>query len=378
MFERGFVMNPFADVGRESRDSANSSGQRNTKGPSLCVPPVLVEARHLSRDFVSPGGKRVQAVSDVSLEIREGETLGLVGESGCGKSTLGRLLIRSLKPTSGEVRYRGQSLGEMTEKEFRAMRREMQMIFQDPYASLDPRMTVRDLIAEPLEALSRGEKREITRRVLEVMGACGLPEEFLYRYPHQFSGGQRQRIGIARAIAAGPRFIVCDEPVSALDISVQNQILNLLRELKSSGGRRSDEVSKPFGETGPSGGEQSLGKLTLLFISHDLSVVRYLSDRVCVMFLGKICETGPVEAVYGHPRHPYTRFLLEAVPEPDPRKRGREENLLRGDPPSPADPPSGCRFRTRCPFARERCAREEPPLERDGDTGAEFACFYPQ
>ena len=313
---------------------------------------VLLEARHLSRFFPSPGGKRVQAVSDVSLRIQEGETLGLVGESGCGKSTLGRLLIRTLKPTSGEVLYGGRSLTAMSEKEFHGLRRELQMIFQDPYASLDPRMSVRDLIAEPLETwrLCDG-KQAVTRRVLELMAAAGLPEEFLHRYPHQFSGGQRQRIGIARAIAARPRFIVCDEPVSALDISVQNQILNLLKELKGAGG------------------------LTLLFISHDLSVVRYLADRVCVMFLGKICEIGPAEEVYRHPRHPYTRFLLDAIPQPDPRLRGRETPMLEGEPPSPANPPSGCRFRTRCPYAGERCAREEPRLEKDGSV--EAACFFP-
>ena len=218
----------------------------------------------------------------------------------------------------------------------------MQMIFQDPYASLDPRMTVRDLIAEPLEALSRGEKREITRRVLEVMGACGLPEEFLYRYPHQFSGGQRQRIGIARAIAAGPRFIVCDEPVSALDISVQNQILNLLRRLQ---------------------GERNL---TYLFISHDLSVVRHISDRVAVMFLGRICEIGPAERVFSRPQHPYTRFLISAAPKPDPHTRDEETPLLTGEMPSPVHPPSGCRFRTRCPYATDRCRSEQPSLKEYG------------
>ena len=210
-------------------------------------------------------------------------------------------------------------------------------------------MTVRDLISEPLETWRLCESREaVTARVQELLRAVGLPEEFLYRYPHQFSGGQRQRIGIARAIAANPAFIVCDEPVSALDVSVQNQILNLLKELKASRG------------------------LTFLFISHDLSVVRYLSDRVCVMFLGKLCEIGPTEEVYRHPRHPYTRFLLDAVPVPNPSQRGKERRLLKGEPPSPADPPSGCRFRTRCPFATERCAGEEPALRDFG--GVQVAC----
>lgn len=310
----------------------------------------LLEARDLSRDF--PAGKKtVHAVSGVSLGIRQGETLGLVGESGCGKSTLGRLLIRLIRPTSGEVLYKEQSVTGMSDREFHPLRRQMQLVFQDPYASLDPRMSVRDLIAEPIENWHLCEGRKaVTEKVLELLNAVGLPEEFLYRYPHQFSGGQRQRIGIARAIAADPAFIVCDEPVSALDVSVQNQILNLLKSLKTSRG------------------------LTYLFISHDLSVVRYLSDRVCVMFLGKVCEIGPTAEVYGHPRHPYTRFLLDAVPLPDPSQRGRAVRLLEGEPPSPADPPSGCRFRTRCPCAKERCAREAPELRDMG--GVQVACHF--
>ena len=311
----------------------------------------LLEAKNLSRVFPAAGKKTVQAVSDVSIGVREGETLGLVGESGCGKSTLGRLMIRLLKPTAGDVLFRGKNITAMGEKEFAPFRREMQLVFQDPYASLDPRMSVRDLIAEPIETWRLCENRQaVTGRVQELLHAVGVPEEFLYRYPHQFSGGQRPRIGIARAIAAEPSFIVCDEPVSALDVSVQNQILNLLKELKSS------------------------RKLTYLFISHDLSVVRYLSDRVCVMFLGKVCEIGPTEEVYNHPRHPYTRFLLDAVPQPDPRLRGKEIRLLRGDPPSPANPPSGCRFRTRCPFAKACCSEQEPPL-RELD-GVQAACHF--
>ena len=309
----------------------------------------LLEARDVTMEFPAAGKKTVHAVSGVSLQIREGETLGLVGESGCGKSTLGRLLIHTLKPTSGEILFRGQPVAEMSEKAFHPFRKEMQMVFQDPYASLDPRMTVRDLIAEPIETWYPRESREkVTLRVRELLGSVGVPEEFIYRYPHQFSGGQRQRIGIARAIAADPAFIVCDEPVSALDVSVQNQILNLLSELKGS------------------------RKLTLLFISHDMSVVRYLSDRVCVMFLGKICEMGPTEEVYQRPRHPYTRFLLDAIPTPDPSLRGQPVRLLKGEPPSPANPPSGCRFRTRCPFADERCSAEEPIL-RDV-RGVQVAC----
>ncbi len=311
----------------------------------------LLETREITKEFPAAGKKTVHAVSGVSLQIREGETLGLVGESGCGKSTLGRLMIRTLKPTSGEVWYRGQNITAMKDKAFLPMRKEMQLIFQDPYASLDPRMTVRDLVAEPIETWKLCPNREaVTEKVKELLNAVGVPEEFLYRYPHQFSGGQRQRIGIARAIAAEPAFIVCDEPVSALDVSVQNQILNLLKELKTS------------------------RKLTYLFISHDLSVVRYLADRVCIMFLGKICELGPTEEVYLHPKHPYTRFLLDAVPEPDPLLRGKEIRLLKGEPPSPADPPSGCRFRTRCPYATERCATEEPALREIGNVQA--ACHY--
>ena len=311
----------------------------------------LLEARNLEKTFPAAGKKAVHAVSGVSLRIREGETLGLVGESGCGKSTLGRLLLRTLPPTSGEVWFRGRNITAMKDREFRPLRKEMQLVFQDPYDSLDPRMTVRDLIAEPIETWRLCENREaVTERVLGLLRAVGVPEEFLYRYPHQFSGGQRQRIGIARAIAAEPSFIVCDEPVSALDVSVQNQILNLLKELK---------VSR---------------NLTYLFISHDLSVVRYLADRVCVMFLGKICEIGPAEEVYRHPRHPYTRFLLDAVPPPDPSLRGKEIRLLKGEPPSPANPPSGCRFRTRCPYAANRCAAEEPQLRDVG--GVQAACHF--
>ncbi|MBQ6720999.1 MAG: ABC transporter ATP-binding protein, partial [Clostridia bacterium] len=299
----------------------------------------LLEARELTKEFPAAGKKTVHAVSGVSLQIRKGETLGLVGESGCGKSTLGRLLIRTLQPTSGEVLLRGQSVTRMKDSEFKPLRKEMQLVFQDPYASLDPRMTVRDLVAEPIETWKLcGSREEVTERVRELLRAVGVPEEFLHRYPHQFSGGQRQRIGIARAIAANPSFIVCDEPVSALDVSVQNQILNLLKELKET------------------------RDLTYLFISHDLSVVRYLADRVCVMFLGKVCEIGPTEEVYEHPRHPYTRFLLDAVPVPDPAARGKQIRLLKGEAPSPADPPPGCRFRTRCPYATERCAEEEPAL----------------
>ena len=305
---------------------------------------VLLEAKGLSKDFPLKNKKRVHAVSDVSLQIYSGETLALVGESGCGKSTLGRTLIRLLEPTSGTIHFEDANITAMREKEFRPYRRRMQLIFQDPYASLNPRMTVRDIVAEPLKTykLCKTEE-ELTQRVLELLAAVGIPGEFLYRYPHQFSGGQRQRIGIARAIALDPSLIVCDEPVSALDVSVQNQILNLLKQLQKDRG------------------------LTYLFISHDLSVVRYISDRVCVMFLGCLCEVGDTQSVYKRPLHPYTRFLIDAIPKADPHTRNEQKPLLQGEIPSPIDPPTGCRFHTRCPYACERCKMEVPKLHPVGD-----------
>ena len=313
---------------------------------------VLLEGRNLIKDFPAARKKKVSAVSNISISIHEGETLGLVGESGCGKSTLGRLLIRLLNPDSGEVLFRGENISAMSDKAFHQIRSELQLIFQDPYASLNPRMTVRNLIAEPLITWNACPTKEaVTERVLELMDAVGVPGEFLNRYPHQFSGGQRQRIGIARAIALNPALIVCDEPVSALDVSVQNQILNLLNEMQESRG------------------------LTYLFISHDLSVIRHISDRVCVMFLGKLCEIGPTKTVYEKPWHPYTRFLLNAIPVPDPKRRGEEVPLLSGEIPSPIDPPSGCRFHTRCPYATDICSREDPEKECREDR--EIWCHHP-
>ena len=310
---------------------------------------ILLSARGLSKDFPVSGKRRLHALSRVDLDIYEGETLALVGESGCGKSTLGRTLIRLIPATEGSISFEGQDISSMSEKEFRPLRGKMQIIFQDPYASLNPRMTVRDIIAEPLETHHVcADARETTQRVTELMKAAGLSEEYLYRYPHQFSGGQRQRIGIARAIALKPKLIICDEPVSALDVSVQNQILNLLKDLQ-----------KEFG-------------LTYLFISHDLSVVRFLSDRTCVMFLGKLCEVGNTAELYEKPLHPYTRFLLGAIPGIDPRARGEKRPLLKGELPSPIHPPSGCRFHTRCPYATERCRTEEPLLRDVG--GRQVAC----
>ena len=299
---------------------------------------VLLHCEHLVKEFPVSRTKSVHAVSDIDLEIYEGECLALVGESGCGKSTLGRTLIQLHKPTSGDVWYKDVKISAMKPAEFAPYRRQMQMIFQDPYASLDPRMNVRDIIAEPLVTYKVCENKEaLTKRVLELMDAVGVPRDFLYRYPHQFSGGQRQRIGIARAIALHPS-LICDEPVSALDVSVQSQVLNLLKDIQAQYG------------------------LTYLFISHDLSVVRFISNRVCVMFLGKICEIGDSSLIYEKPLHPYTKFLMNAIPIADPHLRGEEKTLLEGEIPSPINPPKGCRFHTRCPYATEKCRTEEPAL----------------
>jgi oligopeptide/dipeptide ABC transporter ATP-binding protein len=313
---------------------------------------ILIEGRNLTKEFTAGRKKKVHAVTDVSLQILQGETLGLVGESGCGKSTLGRILIRLLKPDSGRLLVHGEDVTDLSDKEFGKYRRQLQLIFQDPYASLDPRLCVRDLIAEPLKTWHVCRtKEELTQRVLEKMEEVGVPGEYLYRYPHQFSGGQRQRIGIARALAAQPELIVCDEPVSALDVPVQNQILNLLNQLQESKG------------------------LTYLFISHDLSVVRHISDRVCVMFLGTICEIGKTQEVFQNPMHPYTRFLMNAILPPDPHRRNDQAELLSGEIPSAVNPPSGCRFHTRCPYADERCRREMPALQDAGD-GHQAACHH--
>ena len=311
---------------------------------------MLLEARNLYKTFPAAGGKTVQAVSGVSLELRKGETLGLVGESGCGKSTLGRMLAHLITPDSGEILIRGTPVTGMSDRDFMKYRRMLQMVFQDPYASLNPRMTVRNLIAEPLDTYRMHPSREeTTRHVLELMDMVGLPAEFLYRYPHQFSGGQRQRIAIARAMAPDPELIICDEPVSALDISVQNQVLNLLKNLQQS--------------RGPA----------YLFISHDLSVIRYMSDRIAVMYLGKICETGPTEELFREPLHPYTCFLTASVPLPDPHRRDAGTPPLSGEMPSPMAPPTGCRFHPRCPYAVLRCAQEEPEL-RGSAGGRQAAC----
>ena len=312
----------------------------------------LLRAEGLTKEFPVKGGA-VHAVSDVSFAIEKGETLGLVGESGCGKSTLGRLLMQLLTPTAGRVWFNGQELTALRGTALRAARQGMQMIFQDPYASLDPRMSVGRIIMEPLTAQrsgkSRSERVEIVRSLMEQVG---LRPEFYSRYPHQFSGGQRQRVGIARALALNPELVICDEPVSALDVSIQAQILNLLSELQQQRG------------------------LTYLFISHDLNVVRYLSDRVLVMFMGQACELSPTGALYTAPRHPYTRFLLESVPIPDPTRRDEKRALLTGEVSSPVSPPAGCRFHPRCPYADGICSSEKPALAEVGP-GHLCACHHP-
>lgn len=316
---------------------------------------LLLQAKRLVKDFPIGGTKKnpqvVHAVSNVSLEIYEGETLALVGESGCGKSTLGRVLIRLLEATSGEVFFEGQNIVGMPESKFAELRKQMQIIFQDPYASLNPRMSVKEIISEPLTTYGMKDKKELELRVKELMKEVGIPQEFYNRYPHQFSGGQRQRIGIARAIALNPKLIICDEPVSALDVSIQSQVLNLLKDL------------------------QEQYKLTYLFISHDLSVVKFIADRVCVMFLGTICEIGDTEELYEHPLHPYTRFLLNAIPKADPKLRSEEKELLTGEIPSPVNPPSGCRFHTRCPYAKEICSTDAPPCRNYGER--KVFCHFP-
>jgi oligopeptide transport system ATP-binding protein len=319
--------------------------------------PILLRVEDVYKYFPvgGAGGEVVRAVDGVSFEVRRGETLGLVGESGCGKSTLARVITQLQPATSGRIEFDGQDLTRMRGGRMRRVRRQVQIIFQDPFASLDPRMTVGEIIAEPIDnfGIARGRARH--ERIQELLRLVGLNPNFTNRYPHEFSGGQRQRIGIARALAPNPTFIVCDEPVSALDVSIQAQIINLLQDLQ-----------REF-------------NLTYLFIAHDLAVVRHLSDRVAVMYLGKVVEVAGRNDIYETPQHPYTRALLSSIPVPDPAvERGRAPILLQGEIPSPVRPPSGCRFHTRCPIARVPgvCSEDLPELEEHGRPGQRAACHF--
>jgi oligopeptide/dipeptide ABC transporter ATP-binding protein len=325
----------------------------------------LVQVRGLVKHFPITRGIVIQrkvgavkAVDGVSFEVMRGETLGIVGETGCGKSTTARLIMRLLEPSAGEVRFDGQDITRLRGAGLKAVRREMQMIFQDPYSSLNPRKTVGSIVGEPFAIHGlQPDRAQRKRRVQELLETVGMSPEHYNRYPHEFSGGQRQRIGVARALALEPRLLIADEPVSALDVSIQAQVLNLLRDL-----------------------QRRLG-LTVVFIAHDLSVVRHMCDRVAVMYLGKIVEIGPGDALHGCPRHPYTGALLSAVPPADPsaaadRRAGGEHGLLSGDVPSAANPPSGCRFHTRCAKAQELCSAQEPELQDKG-TGTRAACHFP-
>jgi len=328
-----------SQVNVQQTDSKDGAGEKE----------VLIRVRNLKKYFpVRRGVFRrqvgaVQAVDGISFDIFKGETLGLVGESGCGKSTAGRTILQLLKPTEGEVYWEEKNLTEIGREELRKSRRHMQMIFQDPYASLNPRMTVGNIVGEPLQIQGMGNSAERHERVQELLKLVGLNPYFVKRYPHEFSGGQRQRIGIARALSTNPTFIVADEPISALDVSIQAQVVNLLDDLKA-----------------------DLG-LTYLFIAHDLSMVRYISDRVAVMYLGQIVEMSVRNNVYDHPLHPYTQALLSAIPVPDPdQEENRKRIILEGDVPNPADPPPACRFHTRCAYATDICRQQDPEFRNLG------------
>ncbi|ASY32931.1 MULTISPECIES: ABC transporter ATP-binding protein [unclassified Streptomyces] len=331
---------------REGREAERLMSEAHQKNAYAAGEPIL-EVRGLAKHFPLTQGvvfKRqvgaVKAVDGVDFDLRGGETLGIVGESGCGKSTVAKMLVHLEEPTGGTIRYKGEDIAKLSGRALKAVRRNIQMVFQDPYTSLNPRMTVGDIIGEPYdihpEVAPKGDRR---KRVQELLDVVGLNPEYINRYPHQFSGGQRQRIGIARGLALRPEIIVADEPVSALDVSVQAQVINLMERL------------------------QQEFDLSYVFIAHDLSIVRHISDRVAVMYLGRVVETGTDEQIYEHPTHPYTQALLSAVPVPDPsRREHRERIILTGDVPSPANPPSGCHFRTRCFKAQEKCAVEDPVL----------------
>ncbi|MGD9238670.1 MAG: dipeptide ABC transporter ATP-binding protein [Desulfobacterales bacterium] len=321
------------------------------------MPKILLEAKNIVKHFPIKGGvflkeiAAVKAVDDVSLTIDEGETVGLVGESGCGKTTFGRAILRLEEPTSGEIFFEGESILSYDKNKMQALRQNMQIIFQDPFSSLNPRKTVSHIIGEPLLVHGMRSRKKREEKVLELLRVVGLRKEHMRRYPHQFSGGQRQRIGVARALALQPKLIVCDEAVSALDVSIQAQVINLLKDLQDD-----------FG-------------LTYLFISHDLSVVEHVSDRVAVMYLGKIVEFAPSKALYKTPLHPYTQALLSAVPVPDPALKSNQRIILKGDVPSPIDPPPGCSFHPRCLFARDICSNREPEF-REIRNKHFVACFF--
>lgn len=327
-------------------------GSANTNNDTLLRVEDLMMHFPIYRGVFQRQVGAVRAVDGVSFEVRRGETLGLVGESGCGKSTTGRTILQLYRPTSGSVHFEDVDLVHLKGEELRKMRRKMQMIFQDPYASLNPRMTVADIVGEPLMVHDVALGKEIQERVQHLLELVNLNPSFAGRYPHEFSGGQRQRIGVARALALQPSFIICDEPISALDVSIQAQVVNLLEEL------------------------QQQFNLTYLFIAHDLSMVKHISDRVAVMYLGVIVELASRDELYSKPLHPYTQALLSAVPIPDPvADAKRERTILKGDVPSPANPPSGCRFRTRCPIAQEVCSQSRPEF-REIRPGHFVACFF--
>jgi oligopeptide/dipeptide ABC transporter, ATP-binding protein, C-terminal domain len=304
----------------------------------------------IKRGLLSRTVGNVKAVDDITLNLYQGETLGLVGESGCGKSTIGRSIVRLENPTDGRIWFDGEDITNRSMSDLRGARMKMQMIFQDPYSSLNPRMRIQELLAEPMRVHGVAGGAELEAKIDKLLDTVGIPRSYKQRFPHEFSGGQRQRIGIARALSLNPKLIVCDEPVSALDVSIQAQILNLLKDL-----------------------QKELG-LTYLFIAHGLGAVKYISTRIAVMYLGKVVEIGTKEEIFANPRHPYTQALLNAYPVPDPRERGQERIVLQGDVPSPANPPAGCRFHTRCPFAQAKCKEQEPIL-RGGDHAA--ACHFP-
>ncbi len=336
-------------------DIKNVNKNDNLQNASQDEKPII-EVRNLKKYFTKKTGilgnkvKHIKAVDDITFSIKKGETLGLVGESGCGKSTTGRTLIRLYDVTGGEIIYNGVDIAKMSQSELKPYRKKIQMIFQDPYASLNTRMTVGDIIGEPIDIhnLATGEERQ--QIIWDLLERVGLNKEHANRYPHEFSGGQRQRIGIARALAVKPEFIICDEPISALDVSIQAQVVNMLEDLQ-----------KEFG-------------LTYLFIAHDLSMVKYISDRIGVMYLGKMVEIADSDDLYNDPKHPYSQALLSSIPIPDPDAMKKSNRIiLEGEVPSPINPPSGCRFRTRCRYAMERCATEEPMLQDIGN-GRQVAC----